>query len=43
MRFAIDSNIIVYAEGLNDVRRYEIARQLMLGLEGLPTIIPAQA
>jgi predicted nucleic acid-binding protein len=43
MRFAIDSNVIIYAEGLNDARRFDIARQLMLGLKGLPTIIPAQA
>jgi predicted nucleic acid-binding protein len=42
MRFAIDSNIVLYAEGLNDTERRDIARRLLLGLEGLPIIIPLQ-
>jgi predicted nucleic acid-binding protein len=42
MRFAIDTNIIIYVEGLNDVARRDKARQLMLGLQGLPTIVPVQ-
>ncbi len=42
MRFAIDSNIIIYAEGLNDESRRDIARRLFLSLQGLPVIIPIQ-
>lgn len=42
MRFAIDSNIVLYVEGLNDAARRDVARNLMLGLQGLPTIIPVQ-
>lgn len=42
MRFALDSNIIVYAEGLNDIGRRDTAIQLALALGGLPVIIPVQ-
>jgi predicted nucleic acid-binding protein len=43
LRFALDSNIILYAEGINDVQRGRIARQLLLAMEGLPIIVPVQA
>jgi predicted nucleic acid-binding protein len=42
MRFAVDSNIILYAEGLNDAARQDLARRLVLGLQGLPIIVPVQ-
>ena len=43
MRFALDSNIILYSEGANDARRSGMAQQLIAAMDGLPIIIPLQA
>jgi predicted nucleic acid-binding protein len=43
MRFALDSNIILYVEGINDARRRDLARHLIGALRGLPIVIPVQA
>jgi predicted nucleic acid-binding protein len=42
MRFALDSNILLYCEGLNDERRSDISRDLIEATSGLPVIIPIQ-
>jgi predicted nucleic acid-binding protein len=43
MIFALDSNIILYAEGVNDVARRDTAKQLILSV-GIPNIlVPLQA
>jgi predicted nucleic acid-binding protein len=43
MRFALDSNIILYSEGVNDPERSAMAQNLIEAMDGLPVIIPLQA
>ena len=43
MRFALDSNIILYSEGINDPERSAMAQNLIEAMDGLPVIIPLQA
>lgn len=43
MRFALDSNIILYSEGVNDPGRSSLAQNLIEAMDGLPVIIPLQA
>lgn len=43
MRFALDSNIILYCEGLNDANRAMTASRLIEAMDGLPVIVPSQA
>ncbi len=43
MRFALDSNIILYCEGLNDAERAMTASRLIEAMDGLPVIVPSQA
>ncbi|HRP08202.1 MAG TPA: PIN domain-containing protein [Gemmatimonadales bacterium] len=43
MRVALDSNLLLYAEGINDAMRRERARELVVGLDPEQTFIPAQA
>jgi predicted nucleic acid-binding protein len=43
MRFALDSNIILYCEGLNDDERALTASRLIQAMDGLPVIVPCQA
>ncbi len=42
MRLAIDTNILVYAEGLNDAARKEQARQLLSKLVREDVVLPVQ-
>ena len=43
MRIALDTNILVYAEGLNDVTRKAQARELLSRLARADVILPVQA
>ena len=43
MKLALDTNVLAYAEGINDARRAGLARELVAGLPHEATIIPAQA
>jgi predicted nucleic acid-binding protein len=43
MRFALDSNVILYSEGVNDPGRASLALDLLESMDGLPVIIPIQA
>lgn len=43
MRVALDSNIIIYAEGLSDDPRNGIAQKLILAIAADQLVIPAQA
>lgn len=43
MRIALDTNILVYAEGLNDDTRRAAARKLIARLPRAETLLPAQA
>lgn len=43
MRFALDTNIILYAEGINDARRSQLAQDLIEAMEGLAIVVPLQA
>ncbi len=42
MRVALDTNLLVYAEGLNDAARMDAARQLLRRLPAPSIIIPVQ-
>jgi predicted nucleic acid-binding protein len=42
-RVALDSNVLVYAEGMGDARRCTAARTLMSRLPGHLVVVPAQA
>ena len=42
-RIALDSNILVYAEGVDDAARYNKATQLLHGLGAGNVVIPVQA
>jgi predicted nucleic acid-binding protein len=42
MRFAIDTNVLAYAEGLGDERRCGIALELIQKLPGDAGVLPAQ-
>ena len=43
MRIALDTNILVYAEGLNDDARRDAARELVARLPREETVLPLQA
>lgn len=43
MRVALDSNILAYAEGVDDPQRQAVARALIDYLDAEATLIPAQA
>ncbi|MFZ5676183.1 MAG: PIN domain-containing protein [Pseudomonadota bacterium] len=43
MRLALDSNILIYAEGGNDTRRQKIAHDTIAGLLPSQILIPLQA
>lgn len=43
MKVALDSNVLVYAEGINDAPRGDRARQIVAGLPSGETFLPAQA
>jgi predicted nucleic acid-binding protein len=43
MRYALDSNVILYAEGINDFARRDIANDLIIAIGDDPLIIPIQA
>ncbi|HEX4366768.1 MAG TPA: PIN domain-containing protein [Rhodopila sp.] len=43
MRIALDTNILVYAEGVNGVERQALAMRILRDLEADDIIIPAQA
>ena len=43
MRFALDSNILIYAEGVNDEVRQRQARDLLLCLRGRDVVVSLQA
>lgn len=43
MRFALDSNVILYAEGLNDDRRRDLAHRLIRAIGPGNLVIPLQA
>lgn len=43
MRIALDSNFLLYAEGINDVRHRDIARSIMARLPFMDTCVPVQA
>jgi len=43
MRIALDTNILVYAEGINDAMRCEVANDLLSRLPRAETFIPLQA
>lgn len=38
----MDTNFLVYAEGLDDVRRRDVAKQLLRGLDSVDLLIPVQ-
>jgi predicted nucleic acid-binding protein len=42
MRYALDSNILLYAEGINDAERRDVANNLVLAMGDDPLIIPVQ-
>ncbi len=42
MKFALDTNVLVYAEGFNDVRRRDIAVDLIQRLPRDAVVIPVQ-
>lgn len=42
MRLAIDTNLLVYAEGLNDVERRARARSVIAGLDRSDVVLPVQ-
>jgi len=42
MRFALDSNILLYAEGVNDAARRHAAQNLLFSLRGLDVVVPVQ-
>ncbi|MEN9763559.1 MAG: hypothetical protein RI906_3385 [Pseudomonadota bacterium] len=42
MRFALDTNVLVYAEGINDAPRRDRALALLAALPQSDTLIPAQ-
>ena len=42
MRLALDTNILVYAEGLNDATRKAQARNLLSRLAGADVVLPVQ-
>jgi predicted nucleic acid-binding protein len=42
MRLALDTNVLVYAEGLNDSTRKAQARELLVKLAGTEVIVPVQ-
>ncbi|MFL5326275.1 MAG: PIN domain-containing protein [Microvirga sp.] len=43
MRVGLDTNVLVYAEGVNDARRKAQARILLSSLEGADVVLPIQA
>lgn len=43
MRFALDTNVLVYAEGLNDEERRMLARDLIGALVTEDVVVPVQA
>ena len=43
MRVAVDTNVLAYAEGIDDARRQEIARQILLSFDPEAIVIPVQA
>jgi predicted nucleic acid-binding protein len=43
MRIALDTNILVYAEGVNGDERKQRARDILVGLAGDDVVIPVQA
>jgi predicted nucleic acid-binding protein len=43
MRVAVDSNILIYAEGLNDSRRQDIANELLNAIGAENIVLPLQA
>ena len=42
MRFALDSNILIYAEGVNDMTRQAIALRLIEGIGSADLVVPLQ-
>ena len=43
MRVAIDTNILAYAEGLDDTHRQKAARDFLFGVPEAEVLLPAQA